>query len=268
MRLKDKVAIVTGTSSGIGVGIAEVFAEEGAAVVCVARRQAEGEAIAETVRKRGGNAVFIACDVAEEQQVQAAVQQTLDRFRRIDVLVNNAGVNFVKPFEQLTSADWDRVIGVDLRGTFLFTRACIPTFLKQGSGSVVNVATVHTMACLPGAAPYDAAKWGMVGLTKSLAVEFAARGIRFNCLSPGLIDTQIWNDIQAGAEDLDACLEHWRANIPMGRVGTIREIAQAALFLASDKASYVTGANLLADGGMTSQLVSKELYRSKPQERG
>ena len=107
----------------------------------------------------------------------------------------------------------------------------------------------------------------MIGLTKSLAVEYASRGIRFNCLSPGLIDTQIWTDIQNGAEDIEACLSHWRANIPMGRVGTIREMGQAAAFLASDDASYITGANLLADGGMTSQLVSKESYRSKPQER-
>jgi NAD(P)-dependent dehydrogenase (short-subunit alcohol dehydrogenase family) len=267
MRLMDKVAIVTGASSGIGIGIAEVFAEEGATVVCVARRIEEGEAVVKSICDRRGKAVFMPADVAQESQIEAVVRQTLEHYGRIDVLVNNAGVNFVKPFEQLTSADWDRVLGVDLRGTFLFTRACIDTFLKQGSGSVVNIGTVHTLACLPSAAPYDAAKWGMVGLTKSLAVEFAARGIRFNCLSPGLIDTHIWKDIQAGAEDLDACLEHWRANIPMGRVGTIREIAQAALFLASDEASYITGANLLADGGMTSQLVSKELYRSKAQER-
>jgi NAD(P)-dependent dehydrogenase (short-subunit alcohol dehydrogenase family) len=244
-----------------------VFAEEGAAVVCVARREAEGEGVVKSIVDRGGKAVFVAADVAQEPQVEALVRRTLELFGRIDILVNNAGVNFVKPFEELTSADWDRVLGVDLRGTFLCTRACIRTFLKQGSGSVVNIGTVHTLACLPGAAPYDAAKWGMVGLTKSLAVEYASRGIRFNCLSPGLIDTQIWNDIQAGAEDLDACLTHWRANIPMGRVGTIREIAQAAVFLASDEASYITGANLLADGGMTSQLVSKELYRSKSQER-
>jgi NAD(P)-dependent dehydrogenase (short-subunit alcohol dehydrogenase family) len=267
MRLADKVAIVTGASSGIGVGIAKLFAEEGAAVVCVARRKAEGEAVARSISERGGKAAFIAADVAEQPQVEAMVQQTLDAFGRIDVLVNNAGVNFVKPFEQLTAADWDRVMSVDLRGTFLCIRACISTFLKQGFGSVVNVGTVHTLACLPGAAPYDAAKWGMVGLTKSLAVEYASRGIRFNCLSPGLIDTQIWNDIQAGAEDIEACHAHWRANIPMGRVGTIREIASAAAFLASDDASYVTGANLLADGGMTSQLVSRESYRSKPQER-
>jgi NAD(P)-dependent dehydrogenase (short-subunit alcohol dehydrogenase family) len=267
VRLKDKVAIVTGASSGIGIGIVEVFAEEGARVVCVARRTAEGEAVAANIRKRGGQAAFVACDVSEEQQTNEMARRTIDLFGRIDVLVNNAGVNFVKPFEELTSADWDRVIGVDLRGTFLCTRACIGQFLKQGSGSVVNIATVHTLACLPGAAPYDAAKWGMVGLTKSLAVEFASRGIRLNCLSPGLIDTQIWSDIQAGAEDLDECLAHWRANIAMGRVGTVREIGHAAAFLASDDAAYITGANLLADGGMTSQLISKETYRSKSQER-
>jgi NAD(P)-dependent dehydrogenase (short-subunit alcohol dehydrogenase family) len=267
MRLKDKVAIVTGASSGIGIGIAEVFAEQGAQVVCVARREAEGNAVARAISGRGGRAVFIRCDVSQEDDVASMVRDVLQQFHRIDVLVNNAGVNFVKPFEKLSVADWDRVMAVDLRGTFLCIRGCIEQFLKQGSGSVVNIGTVHTLACLPGAAPYDAAKWGMVGLTKALAVEYAARGIRFNCLSPGLIDTQIWTDIQAGAEDLDACLDHWRANIPAGRVGTIREMGQAAAFLASDEASYITGANLLADGGMTSQLVSREQYRSRPQQR-
>jgi NAD(P)-dependent dehydrogenase (short-subunit alcohol dehydrogenase family) len=267
MRLKDKVAIVTGASSGIGVGIAEVFAEQGARVACVARREAEGKAVAKAICGRGGQAVFVRCDVSSEDDVAAMVRDVLGQFQRIDVLVNNAGVNFVKPFEELSVADWDRVMAVDLRGTFLCIRGCITQFLKQSSGSVVNIGTVHTQACLSGATPYDAAKWGMVGLTKALAVEYANRGIRFNCLSPGLIDTQIWTDIQAGAEDLDACLDHWRANIPMGRVGTIREMGQAAVFLASDEASYITGANLLADGGMTSQLVSKEQYRSKPQQR-
>ncbi len=267
MRLRDKVAVVTGASSGIGAGIAEVFAEEGAKVVCVARREKDGKAVAESIQRRGGSAMFVRCDIADERQVREMVAKTLEAFGRIDVLVNNAGVNFVKAFDELTAEDWDRVIGVDLRGTFLCIRGCIGQFLKQGSGNVVNIASVHTMACLPGAAPYDAAKWGMVGLTKSLAVEYASRGIRFNCLSPGLIDTQIWSDIQAAATDSEACLAHWRANIPLGRVGSLREIAQAAVFLASDDASYITGANLLADGGMTSQLVSRESYASKSLER-
>ncbi len=267
MRLKDKVAIVTGASSGIGQGIAEVFAEEGAKVVCAARRQKEGEAVTAAIRDKGGDAIFIPCDVSQEEQAEALARQTFDAFGRIDSLVNNAGVNFVKAFEDVTAEDWDRVIGVDLWGTFLCTKACIGQFLKQGSGSVVNIATVHTQACMSGAAPYDAAKWGMVGLTKSLAVEYAARGIRFNCLSPGLIDTQIWDDIRNGAEDMDTCLDHWWANIPMGCVGAIREIAKATAFLASDEAAYITGSNLLADGGMTSQLISTPSYASKAQQR-
>ncbi len=259
MRLKDKVAIITGASSGIGVGIAEVFAEQGAKVACVARRKEKGESVVRSIQDQGGDATFIQCDVSSEDAVLAMVQKTLDAFGHVDVLVNNAGVNFVGAFEKTTVRDWDRVMEVDLRGTFLCTKSCIKTFLKQGAGNVVNIASVHTQACLPGAAPYDAAKWGMVGMTKALAVEYAPQGLRFNCLSPGLIDTQIWKDIQAGAKDLEACLEHWRANIPMGRVGTIREMGLAAAFLASDDASYITGANLMADGGMTSQLISREL---------
>ncbi len=263
MLLKDKVTIVTGASSGIGIGIAEIFAEEGAKVVCVARREKQGEQVAASLRENGGDAVFVRCDVSQNDQVEAMVKATLDRYGQIDVLVNNAGVNFVKSFEELSVEDWDHVIGVDLRGTFLCTKACMDTFLKQGSGNVVNIATVHTYSCLPGAAPYDAAKWGMVGLTKSLAVEYASKNIRFNCLSPGLIDTQIWQDIQDAAEDLKTCHKHWWSNIPMARVGTCREMGNAAAFLASDKASYITGANLYADGGMTSLLVSKESYKSK-----
>ena len=266
MLLEDKVTIVTGASSGIGVGIAEVFAEEGAKVVCVARREKQGEAVVASIREKGGQAIFVRCDISQKGQIKDMVQVVLDKYDRIDVLVNNAGVNFVKAFEDITTEDWDRVMEVDLRGTFLCTKACIDQFVKQGRGSVVNIATVHTCSCLPGAAPYDAAKWGMVGLTKSLEVEYASRNIRFNCLSPGLIDTQIWQDIQDAAEDLEACRKHWWSNIPMARVGTCQEMGQAAAFLASDAASYITGVNLFADGGMTSLLVSKESYKSKALE--
>lgn len=257
MLLSKKVAIVTGGAGGIGKGIAEVFAQEGAVVIVADCHVAAGESLVTALRDQGSDAQFVRCDVAESSDVTSMVDQVITRHGRIDVLVNNAGLNFVKDFAHVTLQEWDRVLGVDLRGAFLCTRACIDTFLRQRAGAVVNIASVHTQACLPGAGPYDAAKWGLVGLTKSLAVEYAPHGIRFNCVSPGLIDTQIWADLQSAAADLEQCHAHWRANIPMGRVGSTREVAHAAAFLVSDRASYITGANLVVDGGMTSQLISK-----------
>jgi len=268
MKLKNKVAIVTGTGAGIGKSIAEIFAQEEAKVVAVSRRSSSGQPVVDQIIAKGGDAIFVQCDVSVEEDIKKVVYKTLQKYGSINILVNNAGVNFCKPFEQTEPADWDRVINTDLRGTYLFCRAVIPEMLKIKCGSIINVATVHTKACLAGAAPYDAAKWGMIGLTKSLAVEFASRNIRVNALSPGLINTQIWNDIQKSAPDLQECLKYWQANIPMGRVGTSEEIAKAAVFLASDDASYVTGANFLVDGGMTSQLISAAPYESKTLEGG
>lgn len=268
MRLKDKVAVVTGSGAGIGKAIAEVFAKEGAFVVAASRRAANGQPVVDGIINAGGRAAFVCCDVSREQDVAALMAKTVDLYGRVDILVNNAGVNFVSPFEAVTPDDWDRVINTDLRGTYLCSRAAILEMLKTGKGSIVNIATVHTSACLPGAAPYDAAKWGIIGLTKSLAVEFASRGIRVNALSPGLIATQIWDDIQAAAPSQEQCIEYWKTQIPMGRVGTCEEQAYAAVFLASDEAAYITGANLYADGGMTSQLISKEPYGSTPLSGG
>jgi NAD(P)-dependent dehydrogenase (short-subunit alcohol dehydrogenase family) len=262
MRLGNKVAIITGTGAGIGAALARVFAAEGARVVAASRREVNGQPVVDDIAAGGGQAVFVRCDVSVEADVRTLVDRAVKKYGRIDILVNNAGVNFVKPFEQVEPADWDRVINTDLRGTYLCCRYTIPHMLRAGHGSIVNIATVHTMACMAGAAPYDAAKWGMIGLTKSLAVEFAARGIRVNALSPGLIDTQIWKDIQAAAPSPADAVAYWKTNIPMERVGTAEEIAAAAVFLAGDESAYITGANLLADGGMTSLLVSREPYAS------
>ena len=262
MKLKDKVAIVTGTGAGIGKSVAEIFAKEGAKVVAASRRESNGQPVVDAIVADGGNAIFIKCDVSVEEDVKKVVTKAIETYGRIDILVNNAGVNFVKNFEDVEPADWDKVINTDLRGTYMFSRLCIIEMLKTGGGSIVNMATVHTAASLTGAAPYDTAKWGMVGLTKALAVEFAARNIRVNALSPGLIHTQIWDDILDAAPSHEEAIKYWNANIPMGRVGTPVEIAKVTVFLASDDASYITGANLFADGGMTSLLVSKEPYES------
>jgi NAD(P)-dependent dehydrogenase (short-subunit alcohol dehydrogenase family) len=166
----------------------------------------------------------------------------------------------------MTEEDWDRVVDVDLKGTFLCSRYALESMVARGQGGIVNIASVHTIATLPEAAPYAAAKGGVHMLTNALAIEFAPHGIRVNAVSPGLTDTQIWQDIQAAAEDAEEARRHWFDNIPLGRVQTAREVANVVLFLASPDASYVTGANLLTDGGMTIQLINRARYASKPLE--
>lgn len=257
--IENKVCIITGAGSGIGASIAEVFGRYGAIVIGCDLEAVSGQNVIDGIAARGARTQFIGCDISREDQVRDMVDHVVRSHGRIDVLVNNAGINFAKPFLETTVEEWDRVLNTDLRGTYLCCRAAIPHMLRSGGGSIVNIGTVHTVACLPGAAPYDAAKWGVVGMSKALAVEFADRNVRVNVLSPGLIATKIWDDIKAAAPDVEKAMKHWRANIPMQRVGEPEEIAELAAVLASDRARYMTGANIIVDGGMTSQLISREL---------
>lgn len=261
-RLKDKVCIVTGSGNGIGKAIAELFANEGGKVVCASRRVVNGKPVSDALNAAGFDTIFVQCDVSKSEDVQVLFDKTLEKFGRIDVLVNNAGVNFVKPFLDVDLNDWDRVINTDLRGTFMCVSRAAREMVKTGGGSIVNITSVHTLQGLDGAAPYDAAKCGVVGLTKSVAVELGEKGIRINALSPGLIATQIWDDLLDSAADRQACENYWNNNIPMRRPGKPEEIAQAALFLASDDAMYFNGANVVCDGGMTSALLSKATFES------
>jgi NAD(P)-dependent dehydrogenase (short-subunit alcohol dehydrogenase family) len=258
MDLSGKVAIVTGAGMGIGRAIALRMAEAGATVVGCQRSVETGKQLEEELRRRYGRGKFVPCDISVEEDVQRLIRGTVEEFERLDILVNNAGRNWVKSTLEMTMDDWDAMMGVDLRGTFMCCKYALEPMLQQGGGNIINIATVHTAACIPGAAPYDAAKWGMVGLTKSLAIEFASRGIRINAVSPGLIDTQIWQDVLAAAPDREASMRYWRSQIPIGRPGQPEEIADICVFLCTDMASYFIGANIYVDGGMTSSLVGDD----------
>ena len=259
--LTDKVIIVTGGGGGIGEGIAHVCIDNGAKVVIGERNDESGQRVA---KELGENALAIACDVSNDEDLDRLIEFTVASFGRIDGVVNNAGVNFSKPFMDTSSDDWQDVISVDLRAVFFLTQKTCAQMVRQSpaGGSIVNISSVHSVAALPGAGPYDAAKAGVVGMSKSIAIEMAADNIRVNCVSPGLVNTQIWQDLLAAAPDMDECMAFWNSNIPMNRVIETREIGEAVCFLLSDKSSAMTGSNMMVDAGMTSQLVSREPFES------
>jgi len=265
MLLKDKVVIVTGASKGLGVAMARACAVQGARVVVAARSTGLLEQLTADIAKAGGKALAVRCDVAKMGDLRALVDATLKAFGRIDGLINNAGVNFVKPFLDTTEEEWNHVMEVDLKGSFFLAQLCARQMVAQRpqGGSIIQIASVHSIASLPGAGPYDAAKHGMVGYSKAAAVELARQNVRVNVLSPGLCRTEIWNQIVEAAPSERECIDFWNANIPAQRLIEPGEIADVCVFLLSDMSSSVTGANLIADAGMTSQLISKEPYSAK-----
>lgn len=258
--LQGNVVIVTGAGGGLGEGIARVCAREGARVVVADVRGDAAMSVASSLE----GAIGIECDLRDDSALDALVATTVEQYGRIDGLVNNAGANFAKPFLETTEKDWDWILSLDLRAVFFLTQKVARQMLDQGGpGSVVNISSVHSQSCLPGAGPYDAAKWGVVGMGKSMAVELAPQGIRVNAISPGLLNTQIWQDLQSAAPTPEQCLEYWKQNIPIERVIEPEEIGELAAFLLCERSASITGANIFADGGMTSQLVSREPFASK-----
>ena len=245
MRLKDKVAIVTGGSSGIGLAAARRLAAEGARIVIASQNKERIEAAAERVRKEDGVEVLgLECDVSSEAQVGAVVDATFERFGRLDIVVNNDGMMLFKKLEEFTEADWLRVLGVDFMGAVHFTRQA---FLRmRGGGSIVNVASVHAVMTSPLVAPYAAAKAAMLSLTRSAGIEGRDKGIRCNVVLPGAIDTgMLWDNpnIKSGAEKIDP-----------KDVGKPEHVAAAVAFLASDDAAFITGTALRVDGGRLDRL--------------
>jgi NAD(P)-dependent dehydrogenase (short-subunit alcohol dehydrogenase family) len=254
--LTDKVALITGGGRGIGRAIALRFAEEGAAVVVAARTELEIESVAREVRALGGRAAAVAVDVADEHRCEHLVRETLRHFGSVDILVNNAGeYGPVKPVEEISPTEWDRVIAVHLRGAYLLTRMVLPEMYARGSGVILNISSLSAKSAFAWGSPYAAAKAGMLGLTRVVAAEAARKGVRVNALCPGPVtETKMSMDLgQTLAERLGVSkedqLQGFLDTILQGRGQTANEIAAAALFLCSEQASAITGQALNVDGG-------------------
>ena len=248
-RLDGKTAVVTGASSGLGIVFAHALAAAGASVVVSARRLDRLEQLAAEIEREGGQALAVACDVASEEDVDTLAAKAVDRFGKVDVLVANAGVSDPRPAEQETLDVWQRILAVNLTGVFLCDRRFGALMLEQGSGSIVNVASVLGVVGagqIPQAS-YTASKGGVVNLTRELAAQWARRGVRVNAIGPAWFESEMTEEMFAS----DRALRWIRRKTPMGRPGRGEELAGPVVFLASDASSYVTGQTLLVDGGWT-----------------
>jgi meso-butanediol dehydrogenase/(S,S)-butanediol dehydrogenase/diacetyl reductase len=250
MRLKDKVAVVTGSSSGLGASIAIMFAAEGAKVVVNADKNiAGGEETVSRIRTAGGEAIFSQGSVAKSGDCKRMVQQALAAFGRVDILVNNAGLEIRGSVLTLTEEEWDMMLSVDLKGIFLCSKEAIPEMIKVGGGAIVNICSVLSFDVIPERAAYCAAKAGAVHLSKSIALDYAKYKIRCNALCPGAFHTPLLEKSMVDSGNYEATKKILSNKSVFGRMGMNEELAHAALFLSSDESSFVTGSVLQCDGG-------------------
>lgn len=248
MRLQDKVAIVTGAGSGFGEGIARRFAAEGARVAIADIAVGNGARVAAAIGEAGGDAIFVRADVARAADVGALVQATCDRFGRVDIMVNNAGYTH-RNQSMLTveEDDFDRIFAVNVKAIFLAARAVVPVFRRQGGGVILNTASTAGLRPRPGLTVYNASKGAAITMTKSMAVEFAPDRIRVNCLCPVAGETAMLADFMGG--DTPENRARFTASVPLGRLSRPEDIANAALYLCSDEAGFITGTAFEIDGG-------------------
>jgi NAD(P)-dependent dehydrogenase (short-subunit alcohol dehydrogenase family) len=248
-RLQDKVAIITGAGQGIGEATARAFAAEGASVVIAERNGETGRAVANDLESQGWPAEFIETDVTDPQSVVAMAARTLSRHGKIDVLVNNAGINvFHEPLET-TEAEWRRCFAVDLEGVWAVSRAVLPAMRERRGGAIVNIASCHSFAIIPSTFPYPVAKHGLLGLTRALGIQYAAEGIRVNAIAPGYIETPIAVEYWNGFPDPAAERQRTYDLHPPRRIGRPEEVAMTVVFLGSDEAPFINAACIVIDGG-------------------
>ncbi len=254
-RLQGKVGLITGGGSGIGRATAELFAREGAAVAVVDLREDAAKETADAIVAEGGRAIGVAADVTDADAIGAAVERTVSELGRLDVVYNNAGIGSKGSVAEATEDDWDLCFGVNVKGTFLTSRAAVPHLEANGGGAIVNQGSVAALVGVANFAAYCAAKGAVVALTRSMAVDLAPRGIRVNVICPGTVFTPLMEPMLTarGDGDMSKGLAMTVTKYPIGRLGTPEEIAAVALFLASDDAGFVTGSTIAADGGMTAQ---------------
>jgi len=251
MRLADKVAIITGSAGGMGRAAAELFVSEGASIVVTDVAAKEGEETVSAIRDAGGNAIFVQTNVAIEEEVRHMVNVAVETFGHVDILYNNAGImpGDDGSVTDITEVTWDRIMDINLKSAFLCSKYTIPHMMKQGKGSIINVASfVAFMGCTVPQDAYTASKGGMLALTKSFAVQYGKHGIRCNAICPGPIETPLLRILWTSEEARNLRLNR----IPLGRFGEAKDIVYMALYLASDESAWTTGAWLMVDGGISS----------------
>jgi len=250
-RLSGKVALITGGGTGIGRACALAFAREGAKIAVAGRRREPLEAVLREIEGAGSKALALTCDVTQTASVAAALSQSEQHFGRLDTIVNNAGAVVVATAEHTSDEDWQKVIAANLTGTFLVSRAALPLLRKAGGGSIVNIGSVLGLVARKERAAYCAAKAGVSGLTRAMAVDHAKDRIRVNCICPTIVETELGMQSIRQAPNAEAEIQRRIAEIPIGRMGTPEDVALMAVYLASDEASWVTGASFPLDGGVT-----------------
>ena len=254
MRLAGKNAVVTGAASGIGRETALRFAEEGATVVCADLGAEGAAAIAASIVANGGTAHCVRADITSEREVSRLADEAIEERGTIDVLVNNAGVTILGGVAELTEADWQREIDINLTGAYRVSKAFWPHFAEAGGGAILSTASIAGVIAAPQDAAYVASKAGLIMLTRCMALDGAAAGIRTNCICPGFVDTPMFDGFLAEQPDPEAALARAAGRTPLGRIGTPRDIADGFVYLASDDARWITGTALVIDGGLTAGL--------------